>query len=431
MVTIDIFKNGRWQLAALLQIDDERFGYTGKASLDYEPQYAVENLELPDAAVSVNHPVNFVTYDSDRWPAFLLDILPSGAGRRNWADRLDLNDGRSHDVTMLCHACANPPGNLRIRESVENRAVGQLPDSTGALSSESNHPGFDREDILERQEHFIEYAFQMGAHAASASDVGGESPKFLLVQNYQGKWFAEGALQDSKIAKHWLVKFARGRTEGDKSVLINEAPYLEVARACGLHVGEALTFESEALFIPRFDRQSGDGKVERYPFESLYSVAEISEYGASTPHETLLTALLKQVPTAIQESTIMEYIKRDVLNIVMGNKDNHARNTAIMRGENGMSLSPIFDFAPMFRDPSGVPRASRWNADCEIAGVPIWAKVAEQFADSKGIKEQLKQFSKCIESLPDTMRTKGVEDIIIELRMQSIEANTRTLRGAD
>jgi serine/threonine protein kinase HipA of HipAB toxin-antitoxin module len=32
---------------------------------------------------------------------------------------------------------------------------------------------------------------------------------------------------------------------------------------------------------------------------------------------------------------LLEYIKRDIANVVLGNKDNHARNSAVMRYEDG------------------------------------------------------------------------------------------------
>ena len=48
------------------------------------------------------------------------------------------------------------------------------------------------------------------------------------------------------------------------------------------------------------------------------------------------------------EGEVVEYVKRDVANIVLGNKDNHGRNTAVQRHCDGtVRLAPVFDFAPM------------------------------------------------------------------------------------
>lgn len=94
-----------------------------------------------------------------------------------------------------------------------------------------------------------------------------------------------------------------------------------------------------------------------------------------------------------------------------------------------LTLSPIFDFAPMYLDPEGIARVSRWQRDCEISGSPIWHKVAERFGKSKQIKEQLTQFSACIERLTETMKKCGVDDRVIEQRAKSIAENSKVLRG--
>ena len=38
---------------------------------------------------------------------------------------------------------------------------------------------------------------------------------------------------------------------------------------------------------------------------------------------------------------VIEWVKRDILNIAFGNSDNHGRNTAFLRDENKIWLSPM------------------------------------------------------------------------------------------
>lgn len=66
-------------------------------------------------------------------------------------------------------ATGNPPGNLRIAGAAEEAVV--------------DHPGFERQEIIEKNVDFIEYAEANGALVAGASDVQGQSPKFLLVED--------------------------------------------------------------------------------------------------------------------------------------------------------------------------------------------------------------------------------------------------------
>lgn len=437
MLHIEIYKDGCWQLAARFEVKFPERGHRGASTLNYDVTYAGDNLYKTAAVVSCRYTVNFTEYAHSHWPAFMLDLLPSGAGRRHWLEGLSLQDGLSAEYELLKHAASNPPGNLRIRESFEYRNKERLMNNGGILTAKAKHEGFRKSDILERHENFIEYAYQMGAHVAGASDVQGEAPKFLLVQDHHGRWHAEGGIDDSEVAKHWIVKFPRGRTERDRMILANEAPYLEVARACGLQVGEALVFEEDALFIPRFDREISHAGVERFAMESLCSLAGVAEYGQAVNHEILLEQLLKFVAINKQSAVLLEYMKRDALNVALGNKDNHSRNTAILRDAEGVvRLSPLFDFAPMYLDPEGIARVCRWQIQRERGGSPNWANIAAYYGNISNsennfapfLQNELSAFAGVIEKLPDIMQQCGVVESIIEMRMQSIASVAQSLQ---
>ena len=194
-----------------------------------------------------------------------------------------------------------------------------------------------------------------------ASSVQGEAPKYLLAEDHTGMFHAEGALADEMIKKFWLVKFPRGhRTdERNQQVLKNEAPYLEVARKFGIRTGEPLIYEDNVLFVPRFDRKVSGGLVVRLGMHSLYAVANIAEFGAAVRHEIYCCALAQIVADPVRE--LQEYMRRDILNLALRNTYNHWRNTAVLRTNAQIELSPLFDFAPMFLDPEGIGRVSRWE----------------------------------------------------------------------
>lgn len=83
---------------------------------------------------------------------------------------------------------------------------------------------------------------------------------------------------------------------------------------------------------------------------------------------------------------VIEYAKRDIAHIVLGNKDNHGRNTAIQRRPDGrIALTPLFDFAPMWLHPDGIARRIRWQAD--DGGAPDWASVVVQACAAAQIDE--------------------------------------------
>jgi Uncharacterized protein related to capsule biosynthesis enzymes len=77
---------------------------------------------------------------------------------------------------------------------------------------------------------------------------------------------------------------------------------------------------------------------------------------------------------------VLEYIKRDVANLALGNKDNHARNTAVQRDfSGGIRLTPLYDFAPMYLHPDGIARRIRWEGNDSSA--PDWNRVIDKVCE--------------------------------------------------
>ncbi len=430
--TLEIYRGGAWRPAAVLAPTDEQAGLAGACQFEYLIEYAAD-FAGPDSAsaagLSCRFPADFQQYRMDHWPPFVLDLLPSGYGRQQWLEQLELQDGPAADWPLMLRGTAYPPGNLRVAEAVAAKDPNApVPTAAGDIVAMKDHPGFDRADVIGRGEAFVEYAFQHGIYAAGASDVQGVAPKLLLIQDHQGAWHAEGRLADEDIRSHWLVKRPRGARAADRKVLRNEAAYMRVADRLGLSVYADLEWEDDNLFVPRFDRCVRDGAVERYGMESLYSAAGIAEYGARVSHEVLCDVIDEYCTDP--GTDVLEYIKRDVVNVVLGNKDNHGRNTALLRYETGsVELAPLFDFAPMYLDPEGIARVCRWSGAAETAGEPEWAIVIERYADKQEfLRDALRDFGGDVERLPDIMRNCGVDDDIIEQRNRSIETHARKLK---
>jgi hypothetical protein len=115
---------------------------------------------------------------------------------------------------------------------------------------------------------------------------------------------------------------------------------------------------------------------------------------------------------------IKEFIFRDILNVAMGNTDNHGRNTAMLKFDNGnIRLAPLFDFAPMFLDDQGIPRMCRWTG-AEYGGIPEWGKVAnllkDLHVDTKQLRTELAGFAETIIKLPEIMEHCGVDLWLID-----------------
>ena len=93
--------------------------------------------------------------------------------------------------------------------------------------------------------------------------------------------------------------------------------------------------------------------------ESLVSAIGVADFGHVGTHEAYIDVLRQY--SANPFADIVEYLKRDIANLALGNPDNHGRNSALSKHQDGtIRLSPLFDFAPMRLAKEGIVRSTRW-----------------------------------------------------------------------
>jgi serine/threonine-protein kinase HipA len=391
----------------------------------YEMNYAIENLGRGDAAaLSAAMPVDLAPMNRRRWPGFLADLLPQGYGRAELLRRLGLPERArgETDWPLLLAGAGNPIGNLRVREAYD-------------WLLERNPPGlstdFTFEEVAERSDSFIEFLAQNGLFVAGSSGVQGEWPKILLTEDATGRLHLDHALPDSRARSHWLVKFGRGPDARLAQILELEAPYMKLAERLGARVHGPLTLRNRVLFIPRFDRKVRPQGVERIAQESIASLCQIADFDAMLTHDRVVEALAKVVTDP--DAEIAEYVLRDALNIMLGNRDNHLRNTALQRFENGViCLSPLFDFAPMMLHPDAIARRTRWQD--EMGGSPDWRRVIDQCREVTGLELPqlplvLRTLAGQLERLPEYAAEAGITPAILDRQRLDIARVREALAG--
>lgn len=416
-ITFEIFHAGVWQTAASMSLlDAPAQGWQGRVYLGYAADYALNYWNQRDAAaLAWRFPVGLQPLQAKHWPGFVMDLLPQGYGRQELLRQLGLSiyAEASADWQLLRCGAANPIGNCRVREAVawvQERSVPQP-------------QGFSFADVAQRGATFTEYLAQHGLFVAGSSAVQGEWPKILLTETAAGDLFLDHVLPDSLAKRHWLVKFARGQDATLNRILELEAVWMALARFLGLRVHGQPLLKQRALFIPRFDREWHAGQLVRHAQESLYALCGCSGFGVQLSHNTACY-WLGQAATDPQ-TEILEYLRRDVANVVLGNKDNHGRNTAIQRHADGwVGLTPVFDFAPMVLHPDGIARAMRWEQG--DTGHPDWQAAARQAAEAGNVALQpllqgLQAMAAKVLQLPQQMQALGVDAATIALFMPSIQ----------
>lgn len=415
-LTLQIYTGGKWQDAMRLGFEQPDLGLEGACTYGYEQRYLVDALgaigNRLNYAVSAAFPMGWDTWRSKQAPAFLFDVLPSGAARRFLLKRLsgERPENLHVDLFLLGHCTPAPVGNLRVKESVEAIAGAPL-------------LGFSRDEVVSRDSRFLEYAYEQGAAIGGATGAGGEAPKLLLTEDRNGAFHPDAVLPDGDAVQHWFVKFARNRaSQTDQDILRSEYCFYRAVRQLGLDTiaAQGLALEEgtkPSLWMHRFDREVSSAGVGRVAVESMYSLSGVTEPGSYMSHSDVLrnlTELWRDVGQGEQVGDLVfEYMRRDLLNQILGNSDNHGRNASILRTEQGVRLAPIYDLAPMVMDDEGVTRTTKWPRHIEVAGEVDWKQACNEVSEwtkPDELFERLRGAAQAFLALPDLLSAQGLPD---------------------
>ena len=365
--TLQLHTHGTWHDVASVRLHGkENEGWKARTYSGYAVEWAFAHAGATDAhALCAGWPVGLEPLQVPHWPVFLIDLLPQGFGRQELLQRIGQSPlaGVHADWALLLAGAGNPIGNLRVKEAAEWLAA-----HAGAQR------GFTDDEVAQRADGFSEYLASHGLFVAGSSGVQGEWPKVLLTRAEDGLLYLDHTLPDARARQHYIVKFGRGTDPQLARILRHEAPYMAIAQRLGLRVHAPLVLRQRALFIPRFDRQVHGGVVTRLAQESIATLTGTPGFESVPSHDQVCAALMQHCTNPQNE--VLEYLKRDVANLALGNKDNHARNTAIQRDLNGhIALTPLYDFAPMYLHPDGIARRIRWEGN--DGGQPHWGRVLD------------------------------------------------------
>ncbi|MGV1768231.1 type II toxin-antitoxin system HipA family toxin [Rhizobium rhizogenes] len=421
---LQIHFDNEWHQAATLEINDDNAGYQGASIVDYDLDYFVAAASQEFAsgkavcdfrALSVLYPVNLENRYSRHWPSFLLDLMPQGHARRKLAGHLGIMEAaRASDLPLLLRSATGGIGNIRIRQAAEAEAE---------RLQGVQRQGVTEADILARSDRFMEVADRFAMLASGSSGLQGEWPKVSMTQANDGLYYPDSFVTDDEAMRHVIVKLVRSTEPVDRLILEGEALYSRIAVDIGLNVSEVSTYAEGVLIIPRFDRQKGkNGQTIRLGQESLVSAIGVADFGHIGAHETYIDTLKRYSSDPFAD--IVEYLKRDIANLALGNPDNHGRNSALSKLPEGrIRLSPLFDFAPMRLAKEGIIRSTRW-ASMRDAGrdhLPDWKLICTELMpdpdERARLMAALSQFGERLGQAPQIAKDIGASPEILERAM--------------
>lgn len=138
--------------------------------------------------------------------------------------------------------------------------------------------------------------------------------------------------------KEWLVKFRASNDSAD--IGKTEYRYSLLAKKCGIEMPETRLFENTYFGVERFDRALSG---EKYHVHSAAGLLH-ADYRIPSLDYVDLLKLCRYITSDMEE--VKKLYRQMVFNVVIGNKDDHAKNFAFIYSDNRWKLSPAYDLLP-------------------------------------------------------------------------------------
>lgn len=177
----------------------------------------------------------------------------------------------------------------------------------------------------------------------SVSPIGGGRPKMLVQYNYDTKEIRLNKKELHQGYTRAIIKFDE-IYEGIGSIGLTKLEYIfmTMAKEVGINTSEfQLINECNAkhLLVKRFDRNDNDEKIHMATASGLMNIDISILKATSYEHLFMLTRNICK-----SQEDIEELFKRMVLNILIFNFDDHAKNFAYLMDKKGnWKISPAYD----------------------------------------------------------------------------------------
>ena len=301
----------------------------GKSLFAFDDSYIDLGPGRPTLSLSFNTPgdeeaterkLREVYSSRMKLPPFFSNLLPEGVLREYMVKRLKIHHDHEFDILMALGASL--PGAVRALPADE------LPQAALRYRPGSTHTALDETPIK--------------------FSLGGSQLKFSMIER-GGKF----ALDDGD--EEWIVKPPH---PNHPNVPANEYTMMRLAAAAGIQTPEVkivklddinLTglsglsipqWELWAYAVKRYDRTT-EGRVHVEDFAQVFNVYADQEYKA-TNYDTIGRLIFDMFPNRFEQ--LAEFIRRLVVNILIGNGDAHLKNWSVIYRDKVMpQLSPAYD----------------------------------------------------------------------------------------
>lgn len=240
------------------------------------------------------------------------DSLPDGWGKLLLDRYLTSNNINPSELSVLDRLSLTGASGMGALEYIPDNRF-QIVDGIPDL----NYLAMEAEKILHQIDtgESLETLFHYGGSS------GGARPKVLLTIS----------------GEEWIIKFKSSTDPLDIGQIEYEHSLL--AKECGINMPETRLFEGKYFGVKRFDREDS----EKFHMISAAGLLHADYRIPSLDYQSLLTACFK-LTVNIEE--VYKLFRQMVFNIIIKNRDDHAKNFSFLLKNGEWILSPAYDLLP-------------------------------------------------------------------------------------
>jgi serine/threonine-protein kinase HipA len=334
-------------------------------------------------------------------PGLIYDSLPDGWGYRLMHRRMrarGIDPEKASALDRLAYLGANTMGALTYATA--------LPDALDGRDLTLLDLAQEVQAVLVDDSHEV-----LAELARAGGSAGGARPKAVVYFNPDT---AQMSTQASAVlgAQAWLVKFPGSDDAPDSCAL--EALYADVAHRCHLGMTATRFFElpggRSAFATQRFDRRG----EQRVHVHSLAGLLHANFQVPSVSYEDFFRVTRRLTR---DQRELKKAVQRCVFNILMNNRDDHAKNLSfLLEADGSWRLAPPYDltYCPgykgeHFMDVAGVgaaPEREHVLKAAKAAGLPVTlaAQAIDELLDCV-TPQLLSELAKALPLRVDTVKT--------------------------
>jgi serine/threonine-protein kinase HipA len=375
---------------AVTQVGDElRFNY-GRSYLKRSDSIALQPDGLPLVSGAQRPPVGLDAHGVIR------DAAPDSWGMQVIMRRLlGVGAADTNELPLLTYLVESGSNRIGALDFQESPSEYRSRDTHGTLEEIVN--------AGERMATGLPFSPEVDDALTYGSAVGGARPKALLVDH------------SGSVGRELIAKFS---VSTDTFPWMQaEAIGMELARRCGVDVAPTELTRSQGrdvLLVERFDRPADGTRRCVLSGLTLLGLHEMaSRYGTYVD-------LAEQIRLRFiePEATLRELFTRIVVNILIGNTDDHPRNISAFWDGQSLALTPAYDMCPQPRSTGEAEQAMAYGSAGQRR-----SRLADVGASAATYRLSSMQAAEIIDRCATTV-TEGFDDVCTLL---AVDAFTRDL----